>query len=48
MMIGTGVMFGGFNADMHWFAAMAALFVIGVVINVYGRIKAARWAGLAA
>ena len=38
--MGDGVC--GFNADMHWFVAMAALFLAGVVINVYGRIKAAR------
>ncbi len=31
----------GFNADMHWVAAMGGLFLLGVAINVYGRIKAA-------
>jgi len=32
----------GFNADTYWFAGMAALFLLGVAINVYGRIKAAK------
>lgn len=35
--MGDGVC--GFNADMHWIAAMAVLFFAGVAINVYGRIK---------
>lgn len=32
----------GFNADMQFVAAMMALFAIGVVINIYGRIKYAK------
>ena len=30
----------GFNADMHWIALMAGVFVLGLIINMIGRIKA--------
>ena len=36
--MGDGVC--GFNADMHWIAIMAGVFVLGVIINIVGRIKA--------